>query len=777
MLYFIFSHQVNATDTLVGIEEERWQKFVKIPPLPRRPVREFLSDPLSVVIIANLKNRNAYELAKQHMRETIQASVYRVTSGANETRNETIDIRNIFDHSHIHDNADVCCKKTNKQPRTVHPDQQIKPTRETKAFGASLSYLKTNLNLIVASSQDSAYVFSKGSNNSTPLTLFTFNSTMNDSFVKVKGFNDTVLISGNGKLLLYRIDTEDLAQSVLVVAITNCNRTSTDTTEPCTNDDGWSSSQDVGRQFASDGANIIAVSGKHPQEGYGVVAIYRGGSNLLGLEHVLGWQEKDQFFGKAISVNKDFLVIVGFGIYIYSKMSNDSWENKTALFRNLYNQAPDNVYLTERNELFLLSVFDKTLLVYELQLPANAIKRCQLVLSGLVELSGNFDVFEGESSIFAIGIMVDGHDGSELGVFEPGNKCTKIGRVVTKNDLRFDDGKATTSVTITDRDVVIGSPGLNTWPSDYVRAGTGRVYVTKFCPRNSIRLKGSELGHKVEVNCVACGLGEEAYPGFEEKCMNCSRSICLKSSGDLRFGVSHCEKYPCSKVNNRSISQNVNQANLTVTESSPSIGEDGFYHSGSEQNYFIRITQRSASGRTTISDSIPFSIDNTSPEPGSVYDGLGSDETRNCSANTTFSSKHQCSSRSFSDTDLDFTNNTASISARWIDFRDNESDIEHMFWCIGSRPLQDDIMGCENTTNHPNRTLTGLSLQHNDSYYVTVLVCNYAGLCTAKSSDGVMIDITPPIINYVRDGLMGPDIDFQVSCLRLFKFKVCSCGT
>ena len=72
-------------------------------------------------------------------------------------------------------------------------------------------------------------------------------------------------------------------------------------------------------------------------------------------------------------------------------------------------------------------------------------------------------------------------------------------------------------------------------------------------------------------------------------------------------------------------------------------------------------------------------------------------------------------------------------------------------------------MGCENATSHLNRTVNGLSLQHNDTYYVSVLACNYAGLCTARSSDGVLVDTTPPVVHYVRDGLIGPDIDFQVS--------------
>jgi hypothetical protein len=565
--------------------------------------------------------------------------------------------------------------------------------------------------------------------------------------------------------LVYRINAENLAQTTQILAITNCNDTTSKATEHCTNSDRWSSSESVGEEFVYDGSEIIAVSGKHPEEGYGVVAIFRNDSNRWKLHQVLGSEEKDQSFGKVITMNKNFLIVVGSDIYAYSRVSENYWQNNTALSEILSDDIShaSNVYLTKKDELFVLSVPDRTLTVFDLQPPANAIERCQQVFSVLLVLSGNFDVLEGSTTVAAVGIMSDGRDGSELVLYEPDNGCSQVGRVVTRKCPRFDDGRIGASVSMADQHLVIGTPGLHTWPADYVDSGTGRVYVTSICPRNFVRRKVFEFGQRERVACVPCGMGEEAYPGFEEQCVNCSRTICLESSNVFYFRVSHCDKYPCGVNNNRTIMQNA--YNLTVTESAPSFGKDKFYLPGSEQSYFIRITQKSASGLTTISDSFPFSLDNTSPEPGLVYDGLGSDENRNCSANTTLSSEHQCSSRSLSETDLDFTNNTASISARWIDFRDNESDIEHTFWCIGSRPLRDDIMGCENATSHLNKTLTGLSLQHNDRYYVTVLACNYAGLCTARSSDGVLVDTTPPVIRYVRDGLIGPDIDFQVSFL------------
>ena len=117
---------------------------------------------------------------------------------------------------------------------------------------------------------------------------------------------------------------------------------------------------------------------------------------------------------------------------------------------------------------------------------------------------------------------------------------------------------------------------------------------------------------------------------------------------------------------------------------------------------------------------------------------------------------------------MDFTNNTREIHARWIDFLDNESDIVEYFWCVGSQPMRDDIRECESTGMRPNGSHFELNLQQGDTYYVTVVACNGARRCSAAYSDGVTIDTTPPVMEYVRDGIMGPDMDFccpkQVRC-------------
>lgn len=731
----------------------------------------YIPDPLSLQVKAHSSNvSNVNTSVKQNLEITYQASVYRVLSGQNETRNVTINIKTIFNHSYIHNDINVCCKKTNDNPRVVHPDRQIKPVQRTNAFGFSISSL--NHGLLAVSSKHSAYIVPTSSDETTLFTLVTLNSSY-EKYVKVSGKNNLVLLSGDGKLMVFKIDEKDLKETSRILTITNCNTTSSNKAASCVKGAEWSTSRAVGEQFGFDGTGTIAVSGLHPIEKHGVVALFTNESGDWRLLQVLAPNKSSSSSIRVIAINNDFIVIVGSEINVYAKKFNDIWRNDKKLSRTLSNEviSVDNMYLTKKNELFVLSVKNRRLLVFHLKTGSgnDVVLDCRYIVSPLIFLTGSIDVMEGNTTIAVIGIMSsDGQDGCEILMYENKKSCKRIGTVVTKTGPRYDSGQMGASVAIVDQMVFIGSPGLLTWPSSYVEAGTGRVYATTFCNQNSVRRK--LYGNKHHINCQLCDSGHEAYPGFEEKCTNCNMTICVNRSV-LNFRVSHCDKYPCEVIHDRLIKQNISQDNITVTEFVEDFEEDGFYQPGSENSYFIRITQKSVSGLVTVSDSFPFSLDNTSPEAGLVYDGLGSDENRNCSANTTLSSEHQCSSRSLSETDLDYTNNTASISARWIDFRDNESDIENVFWCIGSKILRDDIMTCENATSHSNQTLTGLTLRHNETYYVTVLACNYAGLCTARSSDGVLVDTTPPVIHFVRDGLIGPDIDFQVS---MFSCKKCA---
>ncbi len=48
-------------------------------------------------------------------------------------------------------------------------------------------------------------------------------------------------------------------------------------------------------------------------------------------------------------------------------------------------------------------------------------------------------------------------------------------------------------------------------------------------------------------------------------------------------------------------------------------------------------------------------------------------------------------------------------------------------------------------------------------YFITVRTCNAADLCTSLSTDGVLIDDSPPSTGHVHDGPPGRDITHQAS--------------
>lgn len=760
--------EINITDKLLANEKERWQKYLNVTELVENDKNEgtyYMSDPFSTLINLGLKNThptNANGLEARLKRENApilyKATIHRITSEANEADNETESSRIVYDQSHVFNYLDTCCSPTNAFPRTIVPDKQLKPVRETANFGNTVATLSNEL--FVVSSSDSVYVFSTATLANTPLIYRKFNSSVKSAYsVRIKTANDKLLISGNGRVLLFEVNME----FVLQIAISNCNYTTKNEEDnDCVGNDAWSSSEAVGKMLAYDSSTVIAVGGFVNESNSGVVAVFDNQGSWK-LRQVLGLEKNDSLFGKAIAINKHFLVVLGGGfseITLYSKALDNSWKEEKNVSEVLSQATPPrNVYLTDENELFIISTKKLCLEVYQLAVTSKtATLKCRYSFSNEIKLSGNLDIRKTKPLVVAVGVMVEGSDGAVLLAYDPKEGLAEIGGVLMEPELRLDDGIPRASVALLGDYVVIGTPRLPTWHSEYERGGTGRVYLATFCPRNSSRLRHAG---DTRVACVPCGAGEKSYPGFEESCVDCSSKVCLDNPS-LHFEISRCGKSGCGINETRAVFQNTSADNLTVSEITPIFG-DGFYRSGGEQSYFVRISQLSASGLETISDSALFSIDNTSPESGYVYDGKGSDESHNCSANTTLGSKHQCSTRSFADTDIDFTNNTAEIVARWIDFRDNESDIQNYLWCIGSSPLSDDILKCENTTGRPNGTLSGLSLAHGTKYYVTILACNYAGLCTAKSSDGVLVDTTPPEIQYVYDGLLGEDIDMQVS--------------
>ena len=67
--------------------------------------------------------------------------------------------------------------------------------------------------------------------------------------------------------------------------------------------------------------------------------------------------------------------------------------------------------------------------------------------------------------------------------------------------------------------------------------------------------------------------------------------------------------------------------------------------------------------------------------------------------------------------------------------------------------------------------LPQLRLIEGMNYFVSVTACNVADLCTTVSSDGFVLDRSPPSPGRVLDGTQGHDIMYQASRYQYKFFK------
>ncbi|XP_052219885.1 uncharacterized protein LOC127837088 [Dreissena polymorpha] len=127
----------------------------------------------------------------------------------------------------------------------------------------------------------------------------------------------------------------------------------------------------------------------------------------------------------------------------------------------------------------------------------------------------------------------------------------------------------------------------------------------------------------------------------------------------------------------------------------------------------------------------PILIDRSPPIPGGVMDG---NRLRR---------------------DRQFQADDHKICAQWIDFFDPESGIDRFLWGVGTAPQLDDIVKFHNLTRHEKSSCVPATLKHNSTYFSTVLAFNSAlnSKPCNSSSDGVLVDTTPPIVGIVLDGI------------------------
>ena len=111
--------------------------------------------------------------------------------------------------------------------------------------------------------------------------------------------------------------------------------------------------------------------------------------------------------------------------------------------------------------------------------------------------------------------------------------------------------------------------------------------------------------------------------------------------------------------------------------------------------------------------------------------------------------------------DIDVQESRTYIAAHWHGFEDLESDVIKVTWCAGLSSGACDVV--EKTPLKPESTFVRKVLtqpiSNGQKYYITVSATNSAGVTTSLSSDGVIVDDTPPMSGTVIDGIVS-DVDY-----------------
>ena len=162
-------------------------------------------------------------------------------------------------------------------------------------------------------------------------------------------------------------------------------------------------------------------------------------------------------------------------------------------------------------------------------------------------------------------------------------------------------------------------------------------------------------------------------------------------------------------------------------------------------SYFITLRGTNAAGLQTTIQSDGFIADNTPAScSGGIMDVTGKGD----------------------EDDVDFVRELTSIQAKWACV-DDESGIQTQLVAVGTYPGGEDIIpffsaSIVQVDDKQFVELTNITILRKTRYHVTVRVLNGAGLKRTLSSDGILIDTTPPSVaeEYIKDGLQTRDTNF-----------------
>lgn len=274
--------------------------------------------------------------------------------------------------------------------------------------------------------------------------------------------------------------------------------------------------------------------------------------------------------------------------------------------------------------------------------------------------------------------------------------------------------------------LLYAAPFGATWPSGASTAtslassvtGTGRIFGTSYCWAGDVRTPSVASQSNLPFLCLPCDAdsGELSTGGVSRVCERCQDRVCPADPDATWY---------------------------TATNETAPLEHGHLYH--------LDVEAVSRNGRTNLQTTLPFTADFTPPTVGEVRD-LFVGNTSGCV---------------WCDTDIDFNTVPADyIASEWCcGWGDVESDIVSFSVAITTDPLLEtpDVMdwtdaGLAYTYNLENQVLVG-----GQRYYTCVVAQNGAGLWSEVAcSDGFYYDVDPPVMEFVRDGLIADtDVDTQ----------------
>ncbi|XP_064646780.1 uncharacterized protein LOC135499763 [Lineus longissimus] len=205
---------------------------------------------------------------------------------------------------------------------------------------------------------------------------------------------------------------------------------------------------------------------------------------------------------------------------------------------------------------------------------------------------------------------------------------------------------------------------------------------------------------------------------------------------DSESGISHYEWAVGSQPGYADIMPNTVTAQTYATSTSSLDMQEGYV-------YYVSVKAFNKAGLSSLATDWPLLFDPSPPVLGYVFDGSRDQATAGRK-------------------DQNFQRDDDHIWAYW-DFSDPHSGVVSYSWSVGTCVGCGDILKDHPVGANTDAVATNLevTLCQGKTYYATVTACNGVGLCSTASSDGVLIDSTPPIKGLVQDGVGLQDIDYQ----------------